>query len=458
MLGSTIPMMLFCTSRIALDGFLGLEGLGPDAGLCGGTSGFDCVCPPATDFEVNASMQSLDTNTEVEHFEAWYAGLEAPADSVHGCQMDKSEKKISNVEMNNQEDLSHVTHMEVAQESRPPSNKENLMNNFVPREQPQHFSDDAFIAMSPAASVIERSANISTEDIEKYCVDKSDKCEWWKSIGECEKNPSYLFQNCPKTCGACLASLPREVRCARDPSFPPLVQSPGGLTNLFESIINNQTIKDMYNTTVLSRDPYLLTFDNFATRSDWDAISGMLEGKFEGSTVVDKPDENGNIGRQHLNTRTSRNAWCMQPPCLTSNAHLGIRNRLARLLGAPATHRHMEALQVLKYEEGQYYHPHHDTITEQINMMSGPRMLTAFMYFSDVEGGGETEFTNLGLKVTPKVGRMVLWPSQKDEDSLVVDHRTTHQACNVTSGLKEAANVWVHLYDYESAHILGCAG
>lgn len=29
MIGSTIPMLLFCTSRIALDGFLGLEGLGP---------------------------------------------------------------------------------------------------------------------------------------------------------------------------------------------------------------------------------------------------------------------------------------------------------------------------------------------------------------------------------------------------------------------------------------------
>lgn len=74
--------------------------------------------------------------------------------------------------------------------------------------------------------------------------------------------------------------------------------------------------------------------------------------------------------------------------------------------------------------------------------------------------GGETEFTLLDpkIKVKATLGRMVLWPSQKNEDSFAVDSRTQHQACNVTKGHKEAANLWVHLYDYESAHILGCAG
>eukprot|EP00041_Stephanoeca_diplocostata_P010799 m.173322 g.173322 ORF g.173322 m.173322 type:complete len:107 (+) comp18299_c1_seq3:1159-1479(+) len=79
----------------------------------------------------------------------------------------------------------------------------------------------------------------------------------------------------------------------------------------------------------------------------------------------------------------------MQQPCLKSPAHVGLKQRLADLLsvGARASSRNMEALQVLKYAEGQYYYPHHDTITEQITMMSGPRMLTAFIYFNDVEEG-----------------------------------------------------------------------
>jgi hypothetical protein len=62
------------------------------------------------------------------------------------------------------------------------------------------------------------------------------------------------------------------------------------------------------------------------------------------------------------------------------------------------------------------------------------------------------------LQVKPVTGRMILWASQRDDDSLVPDERTTHQACNVTHGTKEAANLWVHLYDYQTPSHMGCAG
>jgi Rps23 Pro-64 3,4-dihydroxylase Tpa1-like proline 4-hydroxylase len=66
------------------------------------------------------------------------------------------------------------------------------------------------------------------------------------------------------------------------------------------------------------------------------------------------------------------------------------------VLGPTVGTQHLEALQVLKYKPGTFYHPHHDTITDQIHMWSGPRMLNAFMYFNDKpDGGGETEFTHL---------------------------------------------------------------
>jgi hypothetical protein len=51
---------------------------------------------------------------------------------------------------------------------------------------------------------------------------------------------------------------------------------------------------------------------------------------------------------------------------------------------------------------------------------------------------------------------MVLWPSVKDADSLQQDDRTHHEACNVSKGIKKAANVWVHLYDWQTAVALGC--
>lgn len=120
-----------------------------------------------------------------------------------------------------------------------------------------------------------RSKYMSQEDIDTHCKDKSDKCEFWKSIGECTKNPSYLFQNCAKTCDACWASLPKDRRCTLSPDFLPLVDSPGGLNNMFEAIINNAEFKERYNTTVLSSDPYVLQFDNFGRREEWDQIESM---------------------------------------------------------------------------------------------------------------------------------------------------------------------------------------
>lgn len=71
--------------------------------------------------------------------------------------------------------------------------------------------------------------------------------------------------------------------------------------------------------------------------------------------------------------------------------------------------------------------------------------------------GGETEFVKLGIKVVPKPGMMVLWPNTKNEDSLQKDERTSHQACRVKKGHKYAANLWVHLYDFMTPHLMGCS-
>eukprot|EP00037_Helgoeca_nana_P037623 m.16848 g.16848 ORF g.16848 m.16848 type:complete len:389 (+) comp9121_c0_seq1:374-1540(+) len=289
------------------------------------------------------------------------------------------------------------------------------------------------------------------------CVDTNDNCSWWAEIGECYKNPSFLIQNCPKACNFCRAAVPKESRCTRDENALPLVQSPGGLNRMFEGIVANKDVQQRYNTTIMSRDPWILTFQNFADPNSWEELESMVAGSFEASSVVADTTDDGKIGRQHLATRTSYNAWCMQAPCLHSELHADLQNRLTEVLGvgSPAF---MESLQVLKYAEGQFYHSHHDTILDHITMMPGPRMLTAIIYFNEPEGGGETAFSRLGITVKPEPGMMVLWPSMKDEDSLQVDERTHHEACNVTKGFKHAANLWVHLYDYATPHVLGCAG
>ena len=94
----------------------------------------------------------------------------------------------------------------------------------------------------------------------------------------------------------------------------------------------------------------------------------------------------------------------------------------------------------------------------QVSLACGPRILTFFLYLSDVEEGGETAFPTLGLAVKPKKGSAVLWPSVLDTNLESIDMRTVHEARPVIKGTKYAANSWLHLYDFQTANLWGCTG
>mmetsp|Transcript_13489 Transcript_13489/g.19441 ORF Transcript_13489/g.19441 Transcript_13489/m.19441 type:complete len:132 (+) Transcript_13489:876-1271(+) len=129
-------------------------------------------------------------------------------------------------------------------------------------------------------------------------------------------------------------------------------------------------------------------------------------------------------------------------------------DRMSDVMGIPAVN--SEDLQVLKYEKGQFYNSHHDYIGHQKDRQCGPRILTFFLYLSDVEAGGGTRFTSLGHTVLPKKGRALLWPSVLDSNPSKQDGRTMHEAMQVEAGTKFAANGWIHLYDYISPQERGC--
>ena len=63
----------------------------------------------------------------------------------------------------------------------------------------------------------------------------------------------------------------------------------------------------------------------------------------------------------------------------------------------------------------------------------------------DVEAGGGTDFPTLGVTVTPKKGRAVLWPSGYSAEPMNKDGRFDHEAMPVEAGLKFGANSWVHM-------------
>lgn len=95
---------------------------------------------------------------------------------------------------------------------------------------------------------------------------------------------------------------------------------------------------------------------------------------------------------------------------------------------------------------------------EQLLLPSGPRILTFFIYLSDVEEGGETAFPRIGIKVKPKRGSAVLWPSTYSYNLSEKDPRTHHEALPVIKGMKYAANSWIHPYDFMTSAIWACTG
>ena len=106
-------------------------------------------------------------------------------------------------------------------------------------------------------------------------------------------------------------------------------------------------------------------------------------------------------------------------------------------------------MQILRYQPGQYNRMHGDYIIQDTTRRMGGRILTFFLYFNDVEEGGETEFSRLDppIKVTPKKGTALLWSNVKDDDPHTEDTRMWHQALTVVKGKKHAANLWINMRD-----------
>ena len=96
--------------------------------------------------------------------------------------------------------------------------------------------------------------------------------------------------------------------------------------------------------------------------------------------------------------RTSENAWCSSSKgCRDEEIPTRLHQRMSAVLGIPPEN--SEDLQLLKYEKGQFYRTHNDYIPHQADRQCGPRILTFFLYLSNVEAGGGTNFPQLDITV-----------------------------------------------------------
>jgi prolyl 4-hydroxylase len=227
--------------------------------------------------------------------------------------------------------------------------------------------------------------------------------------------------------------------------------------------------------------PWLVHFEDFVKEEESKVLLKYTKKEFD-----DAGDDKGanRFGTYRPGDRTNKNAWCTRENgCATDRKVKALQKRISKVVGAPVEN--FENLQILNYGPGQRYQTHHDHEGEDTQeAFSGPRVLTFFMYFNDVEEGGETHFpwvngTELGrhpgaeefladisdrglhyssgLAVRPRKGSAVLWASVGDDLHQQL-HETHHAALPVIQGTKFAANAWVHLRDLDAPSRWQCEG
>jgi prolyl 4-hydroxylase len=184
------------------------------------------------------------------------------------------------------------------------------------------------------------------------------------------------------------------------------------------------------------RQPRVVVFGGLLSDAECDALVALARPRLARSETVD----NATGGSEVNAARTSRGMFFQrgETPLVQR-----IENRIAALLRWPL--RWGEGLQVLHYEPGAEYKPHHDYFdpkhpgTEAVLARGGQRVGTLVTYLNTPEQGGATTFPDVLLEVAAIKGNAVFF--SYDRPSAVT--RTLHGGAPVVRGEKWVATKWL---------------
>lgn len=105
-----------------------------------------------------------------------------------------------------------------------------------------------------------------------------------------------------------------------------------------------------------------------------------------------------------------------------------------------------ETVQGQRYLPGQEFKPHFDWFNTETDYWQrekrrgGQRSWTAMAFLNEVEGGGTTDFTKVGISIEPKPGALLIWNNADLEG--VPNEWTMHAGTPVTAGVKYVITKW----------------
>lgn len=128
-----------------------------------------------------------------------------------------------------------------------------------------------------------------------------------------------------------------------------------------------------------------------------------------------------------------------------------LSDMIAETIGMPKENQ--EDIHLVKYLVGGEYRPHHDffhlhqSYTDAQLSRGGQRTKSCLIYLNDDFEGGETEFTQVGIKIKPETGKLLIWDNCKEDGSL--DYDSIHAGLPVKSGTKYIVIIWVRESKFE---------
>jgi prolyl 4-hydroxylase len=156
----------------------------------------------------------------------------------------------------------------------------------------------------------------------------------------------------------------------------------------------------------LSTSPPIALLDGFLSPAECDGIIDDATRYLEYSEVVDDYRSGGVRSR-------ARSGWYSFLPD-SARSLVGLAARIEKASGVRRAH--TEGFQAIKYGPGDQYRPHFDYFLPDVFpghrahiYERGQRIGTFLVYLREPEGGGETEFVEIGIKVKPRVGRALMW-------------------------------------------------
>jgi len=186
----------------------------------------------------------------------------------------------------------------------------------------------------------------------------------------------------------------------------------------------------------------IYTIDDFLNRDECEALIEVVSKNLQRSTVVGNDTEDDRVITE---ARTSQSCHFVED----NPAHelaFEIRRRISRLVGININY--AEPIQAQAYSVGGEYKAHYDWFdpategfkTHASVEKGGQRSWSVVVYLNDVIAGGETNFENVDISISPKQGKLVFW-SNLDENGFV-NYDALHQACPVLEGEKVILTLW----------------